>query len=287
MNLDSAQIESPVWPVVEPSHRFTKDDKEQEVGVRLTDDGLGLESLIVVVAVRDLGAARLDFGNLAGAALQGAPDGMQSRGGENTPTESVAIHEIAWTTSWGRLGLPTPLIRRMQPLEPALVAVGDAAAGRPALGGARWRSATLLPGDETRGDVLMLGGEGETPGEGVFALLVDADGDAGLATTDPSTAARRAVAGELPVELLLVLGPSRSWAAYPRSPGDLALGLRLAGASAGHGRADERLELRGGDWTRRETCGPWLSTSWAALEGDRSVARRRIVTALRDVLRTH
>ncbi len=287
-NLDSAQIESHVWPEGEPCRRLTKDEKDpEEVGVRLTDDGLGLESLIVVVAVRDRGAAPLDVGNLAGAALQDSLDGMKSRGDQHIPAASVAIHEITWTMSWGPMGIPTPLIRQMLPLEPALVASRDAAGGRPALGQSRWQHATIVHGDETRGDILLLSGEGEVQGEGAFAILVDADGDAGLATADPAEAARRAAAAQLPVELLLVLGPSRSWAAYPRTPGDLDLGLRLVGATAGHGRADQRLDLRGEAWEERETCAPWLSTSWVAFQEGRSAGRRKIVAALRGLLRTH
>ncbi len=148
---------------------------------------------------------------------------------------------------------------------------------------ATWRKARVVRGDDATADVLLLSGDAEAAGAGATGILVDENGDAAFDAADPAEAVRRLAAGKLPVEVMVVLEAGTSSATYPRSAGDGALGLVRVGCDApNRDRAARRFDLGDRGWEARETCGPWLSTSFVPFGGgDTEVPSTRIVKALR------
>ena len=300
-SLDASQTDTRQWPVDGVSRRITPEESGvvKSDWLPINDDGMGRESLVLVVATFADGASRLDVGGLTGAAVGSSPDAIPARQGERVlldtiappgatrgiddkPIDSVAVREFAWTTTWGRIGIPKELLAEMAALDPP-AAFPAAAAGAIAPPGrdVRWTKAKVIPGSARTADVLLLSGEGATAGNGAIGILIDGDGDAGLVSDDPAEAARRAVASRLPVELMLVLEPGGSSAAYPRERGDVELGHVRSRLSSREDRAERRFDLTGGGWVGRATCAPWLSTSFVpALD---EAARARIESALRSV----
>lgn len=307
LSVDSAQHVEAIWPIGESCHTIHREEKDGIVsteGLRIAGDGAGRESLVVLVAVRGAGQGRLDVGSLSGPGLDASQGGLTARQAEHAlldrvappgttrsvgaePVGQVAAHEFAWATSWGRFGIASNLLRDMTRLDPPAAAPGaTSTASRPPGRGSVWRDARILRGDDQTADVLLLSGDGETAGEGSTAILIDEDGDAGLSTGNAADAARRYVAGRLPVEVAIVLDPTASWAAYPRAPGDSELGRVRRGSPATGDLASEQFDLGPAGWARREACGPWLSTAYIpARAGERRDARARIVQAIRQFTR--
>ncbi len=269
-NLDAAQFEHKVWPPNVASEPISRHQKAFTPlpPMTLTDEGFGRESLLLVIAVVQDGAPSLDMEMLSGRAPDVEADiarqhgeravldtlalgGAQARGGSEPAPASVAMAEISWRTTWGSLVLHPSRLEDATTLEPPLAHAIPGVEGTPPRGdGAAltWQQAVVVPARADCADVLLLAGaDGEAP-PGAFAVLVDEDGDARLHASDAAESARRAMAGELPLELMIVFRDGAAWAAYPRGPGDRALGrVCVRSEDAQHSdRASLRLDLEGG-----------------------------------------
>ncbi len=272
LSFDAEQIERHVWPQGEPSRRLsTVESNIVELPLRVGDDVLGAESLIVVVAPREPTAPRLDVSAALGGTTRGGKD--------EDASPSWSVREFTWTTTWGRLGIPTPMLSAMTELDPLVQEAGLSGEGAVPEGGARtWRRARVIEGGFDAADVLLLQGTNEA-GEMVHGLFLDADGDARMRADQAAELAAQAASGKLPAELRIVLGPRGNSAAYRRAGVDAPFGLVLT-TTALSDRAKRRYELRDGRWHAGPTVMAWLSTAYLPANVDEE-SRLAVLAALR------
>lgn len=284
--VDAADVVQTVFPRRGESPRLTASDMDAHTlgPWPIGDDVFGREQLLVVAAPRKPGDPLLDLRFLGWQPLQ-APTGAASvagtRGSAQTASpagEGAALVTRTWISRWGRPGIPTAYLTAAVALEPALTQQPEPGLRAPTFGDElRWHRAHVVPGEGRHADLLVLHGDGGS------AALVDADGDAGLATKPVSTLAREAAENTLPTEATLLLLTSGARVAIYRRPISVdAETLVLLDADA-DGYAERRWVLVDGSWWSGRSWGPWLSTSHLGRDGVGvdGATRQRIALAWR------
>ena len=268
--LDAHQRESHVWPEGgEPSRRLGRsDDQTVAIDVPLGDDVLGRESLVVVVAVRERGAAPLNV-NAVDVEAVDEPGGEGSRGVDaETPgavmgvapeEHPLAVLEFTWRTAWGRLAIPREIAHGLTDLAAPVVTPPYAS---PHAAQTTWSAARVVLGEAGAADVLVVRGTVGTTGAHVHGLFVDVDRDVELDALPLVEAVRGAATRTLPYDMAVLLGSQGRAALYRRHPGDRLLGRAREGGLAGdRATAGYRFEAELG-WREHRAFGPWLSTTY-------------------------
>jgi len=250
----------------------------------MTDESLGTEHLIVLAVPRAEDAPQVDLGWLAqgkvaqrgaekspaGRFLEALAYGSGRRGPSYQP-DTVHGSLITWRTTWGEIAPPRKFPVEPAPL-PATRARGES--GRPdpwALG-----PMVSLARTDPDGKVDMLLAGSTRPAQ----VLIDLDGDSGIADSSPATAVRRAMARKLDWEIGLHFAPDRRTAFYD-TDNDGQCDLILVDHDEDD-RADTRYTLEDKTWrVERDVDAIWMSAAYLKFKNGEDLALKKLKVVTR------
>lgn len=265
-------------------------------GLSTSDEGVGLERVLVLAAGRRRGRDRLDLhfleqGPQRAVTPRGAPEPAEtllgaltlgSSRGAAIDAKELGLGSLTWETRWGRIVEPSPVAGQPETTTPAPLPPGSADAPPDGWAlGPQVRLAWAGNGAGRAACVLV----SVTPG-GPVHLLVDLDGEVPPADRTESGLARVVRERAFDAEIAVRREATRTLVWYDGDD-DGTFDLVLVDDDRDE-RADVAFRRRGAEWVRGPAFGqPLLSTPrltawWRALEGKSTAkaARGRLLAAM-------